>query len=126
MHAIALAVMLSLSAAPKPAKTQLKIEVKPAATVVYVDGKRKGTGAKLITLVTTPGRHHIRLVNGKDEHQDVVSLKQGETKKWTWAFEDDRPAPRQPSAEGEMEDEGEGGEQPGNDPDDDGPPVDDM
>jgi hypothetical protein len=125
MHALALTVMLALAAAPKgPQKTQLKIEVKPASTVVFVDGKRKGTGAKPITLSTTPGRHMIKLVFGKDEHQEAVQVKSGETKKWTWAFEDDRPDKRakveEPTDEGGAAPEDKGGGE------DDGPPPDEM
>jgi len=92
MTLLALAVSLALSSAPKLSqKTQLKIEVKPSNTVVYVDGKKRGTGAKPVTLTTTPGRHMIKLVFGRDEHQEVISVKKGESKTWTWAFEDDRP-----------------------------------
>ena len=54
MLSIILAV--ALSAAPKaPGKTQLKIEVKPPSSVVYVDGQRKGTGSKTLVMSVTPG-----------------------------------------------------------------------
>jgi hypothetical protein len=101
----ALALALSVSAAPASKKTQLKIEVKPAAAVVYVNGKRLGTGARTLR-VKEPGRHTIRVVHKKDEHQEVVFLKKGEAKVWSWAFEDDRPAGKGPtaSAEGEAAD----------------------
>lgn len=92
MSAIALLAALALSAAPKsPATpTQLKLDVKPSSAVIYVDGKRKGTAAKVHVVKLSPGRHTIRIVNGLDEHSEVVSLKRGESKIWQWVFEDDR------------------------------------
>ncbi len=93
MIALGLALAVALSGAPKasaPKKTQLKIEVKPTAAVIYVDGKRKGTGAKPIILPVEPGRHTIRIVHNRDEHQEVIAVKKGETTNWSWAFEDDR------------------------------------
>jgi hypothetical protein len=113
MIALGLALAVALSGAPKssaPKKTQLKIEVKPAAAAIYVDGKKRGTGAKPITLTVEPGKHTIRIVHNKDEHQEVVSVKKGETTNWSWAFEDDRkttqpavpePEATPPSKEGE-------------------------
>ncbi|MBI3180763.1 MAG: hypothetical protein HYZ28_01325 [Myxococcales bacterium] len=90
MVALALAVALALSGGPAAKKTQLKIEIKPAEAVLYVDGKKKGTGAKTHLLTVEPGRHNIRVVHHKDEHSEVVSIKKGEVKTWQWAFEDDR------------------------------------
>jgi PEGA domain len=95
MVAFAMALALTLGAAPaKSTKTQLKIEVKPASAVVYVDGVRKGTGAKPIVLTVTPGIHNIRVVHNKDQTTEVVRIKKGETLNWGWVFEDDRPDPR--------------------------------
>ena len=99
MLTLSLALAVALSAAPKasaPKKTQLQIEVKPVSAVVYVDGKRMGSGAKPIVLSVDPGRHTIRIVHNRDEHQEVIAVKKGETTKWAWAFEDDRK-PTQPS-----------------------------
>ncbi len=104
MIALSLAVALALAGAPKatpPKKTQLKIEVKPAAAVVYVDGKRKGTGAKPMAFTVEPGRHTIRIVHNKDEHQEVIVVKKGETTSWSWAFEDDRRDKKLPASEQE-------------------------
>ena len=101
MFAIALAVAVALSGAPKaapPKKTQLKVQVKPDTAVLFVDGQRKGTGAKVHTLTVEPGRHMLKVVNKGDEHQEMVSIKKGETKNWEWAFEDDR-ADKKKSAE---------------------------
>ncbi len=92
MMAFAFAVAVALSGSPTKAatRTQLKIEIKPATAVLYVDGKRKGTGEKVHVLNVTPGNHTIRVVHDKDEHQEVVSVKKGKVKIWQWAFEDDR------------------------------------
>ena len=99
MLTLSLALAVVLSTAPNasaPKKTQLKIEVKPASAIVYVDGKRQGSGAKPIVLTVDPGKHTIRIVHNKDEHQEVIAVKKGETTKWSWAFEDDRK-PGQPA-----------------------------
>lgn len=89
MIALATAVALAFAAAPaKSTKTQLKIDVKPAAAVVYVDGQRKGTGAKTILLNVTPGNHTIRVVHKKDQTTEVVRVKQGQTLSWGIEFED--------------------------------------
>jgi uncharacterized cupredoxin-like copper-binding protein len=92
MTAIEMALVLVLAGAPKgSAKTsQLKIEVKPPAAVVYVDGKKKGTGASVHNLKLAPGEHRIKIVNRRDEHEEVVNLKPGKTVSWKWTFEDDR------------------------------------
>lgn len=93
-----MALLLALAGAPKaPAKKALlKIEVKPAAAVIYVDGKRKGTGATVQTLTLNPGPHTIKIVHNKDAHEEVVAVKPG-TMSWSWAFEDDRPNPPEPT-----------------------------
>lgn len=106
MTALSLALAVALSAAPKTAplkKTQLKIEVKPASAIVFVDGKRIGTGSKVHTLTVDPGRHTIKIVHNRDEHQEVLAVKKGETTKWTWAFEDDRPQNRGKPTDAEPE-----------------------
>jgi hypothetical protein len=74
--------------------------VKPSNAVVFLDGKRVGDGTKVRTVTVTPGRHAIKVVHKKDEHQESVSVKKGETKHWQWAFEDDRPANRKTDGEG--------------------------
>lgn len=114
MIALALAAAVALGGAPKgPSKTQLKIEIKPAEAVLYVDGKRKGTGEKVHVLNVQPGNHQVRVVNPKtkDEHQDVLSVKRGETKSWQWAFEDEREDRKRAAEEAkDAEKKGEGGE----------------
>ncbi len=95
MHALVLMAALALGAAPaKSTKTQLKLDIKPAAAVVFLDGKRVGDGSKERTVTVTPGRHALKVVHKGDEHQEMISVKKGETKQWKWAFEDDRPGKR--------------------------------
>jgi hypothetical protein len=93
MLPLALALAASLATTPAPAGTKsfLKIEVKPETAVLFVDGVRRGTGAKPHTIRVEPGRHDLKVVNKGDEHQEQISVKKGETKQWSWAFEDDRP-----------------------------------
>jgi hypothetical protein len=113
MIALSLALAVALSAAPNasaPKKTQLKIEVKPANAVIYVDGKRRGTGAKPIVLPVEPGKHTIRIVHNRDEHQEVIVVKKGETTKWSWAFEDDRKSTQPVEPEKETSPPKEGAE----------------
>ena len=101
-------VAVSLSGAPKAApssKTQLKIEVQPDSAVLYVDGKRKSAGGKKLTLTLQPGRHHIKVVNRGDQHEEDVAIKKGEVKTYTWAFEDDRRDRHVAAAEAETKDE---------------------
>src|SRR5262245_32209234 len=79
---LTLAISLWMAAAP----AQLTIEVKPDASVVKVDGKRVGTGAKPINLKLSAGKHAIRVENKGDATNDEVNLKAGEKKTWKWEF----------------------------------------
>jgi len=110
MRAIGLALVLALAGAPKGAsakKTQLKIDVKPAASTVYVDGKKKGTGGSVHALSLPPGPHTIKIVHQRDEHEEMVTLKPGETLNWKWAFEDDKAEKAPGGADKEIRLEGE-------------------
>jgi hypothetical protein len=106
---LTLALGLALTTAPKNVapgngKTQLKVEIQPPAAVLFVDGKKKGTGAKKQYLLTvTPGRHTMKVTHKGDEHQEDVFVKKGEVKLWTWAFEDDRRDRRGAAAPAEGE-----------------------
>ena len=93
MLPLAMIAGLALIAAPTPPApkvTQLKVEVKPETAILYLDGRRTGTGGKLYTFTVKPGEHHIKILNHGDEHQEVVALSKGEVKKYEWVFEDDR------------------------------------
>lgn len=92
MLALALATAVALSGAPSTAKkTQLLLEVKPESVVIYVDGKRKGTAGKVRTVKVTPGTHLIKLVNGRDVHEEPVTVKSGQSLTWKMEFGDDKP-----------------------------------
>jgi hypothetical protein len=99
-------------AAPKKdGRTLLKIQVDPPSKI-FVDGKPRGAG-KSKTIELSPGAHIIRVVHKKDEHEERVILKRGETTEWSWRFEDAAPPKAAPAADGP---EGDGA------PRDDAPP----
>src|SRR3954469_9909253 len=91
---LTLALVVALSAAP----AELTIEVKPAATVVKVDGKKVGTGARPITVKLPAGKHNIRCELKGDASTDELTLKAGEKKTWKFEFqgEEKRPETTEP------------------------------
>ena len=114
MVALALVLSAALAGAPKTAgtkPTQLKLDIQPDTAVVFVDGKKKGKGGKLITLAITPGSHIVKIVNNKDEHEEQVTVKKGEQKTFQWAFEDDLETRRKKDAERKKAEEEEEGEE---------------
>jgi hypothetical protein len=95
-------VVLSSVATPS-SPTVLAVSVTPPTSVIYVDGSRRGTAARVHALHLSPGRHLVRVVNRKDEHQESVTVVRGKKTLWSWDFEDDRkpedaPAPREVKA----------------------------
>ena len=98
-----MSLLLSLMLAAAPAgPTTLIIEVSPEDTVVMVDGKKKGTGAKPITIKNiNPGRHVIELKRKGEGHSEEIDIKKGEKKTWKWAFEGSGPPPKKESKETE-------------------------
>jgi hypothetical protein len=89
MITLALVVMLGGSG---PAS--LTIEVKPEASVVKVDGKKVGTGARPITVKLPAGKHVIRCELKGDATTDEVMLKAGEKKTWKWEFTGTEKSPQ--------------------------------
>ena len=89
LRPMSLLLSLMLSAAPGP--TTLTIEVQPEDTVVMVDGKKKGTGAKPVTMSIAPGRHVIKVSRKGEGHEEEIDVKKGEKKTWKWAFEGSPP-----------------------------------
>ena len=88
---MSLLLSLMLTAAPA-GPTTLIIEVSPEDVVVMVDGKKKGTGAKPITIKNiNPGRHTIKVSRKGEGHEEDVDIKKGEKKTWKWAFEGSPP-----------------------------------
>lgn len=87
---IALTASLLLHAAP----ATITVGLKPAACVFFVDGKKKGTGAKPINLKLPSGKHIFRVVYKGDAHEEEVALKPGANAPWNWEFtgvEEDPP-----------------------------------
>src|SRR5881394_3486868 len=72
----------------------LTLEVKPDASVVKVDGKKVGTGARTITVKLPAGKHVIRCELKGDATTDEVVLKPGEKKTWKWEFTGVEKAPQ--------------------------------
>lgn len=87
MLALALVASLALSAPPAK-KTQLLLDIKPAEVVVFIDGKRRGRADKVKVVPVKAGMHLIKLQRGKDQHQEPVRVKDGESVRWEFAFED--------------------------------------
>lgn len=77
-------------------KAMLSIQVEPPSKV-FVDGKERGRSDKLKLLTLAPGAHIVRVVYKRDEHEDQVILKKGETVQYQWKFEDDKPAAPAPA-----------------------------
>jgi hypothetical protein len=67
-------------------KTGISWEVEPAEVVIMLDGKRIGEAGKLKFTSAKPGKHTIKLMNGKDETEADVVVKKGETLKFTFSF----------------------------------------
>lgn len=81
-------------APPPKAECVLTWKVAPDTVVIHVDGKKIGTAAKAPPVKLKPGMHMIRLVWGKDETEEPVELKAGESREFQYTFEDSgKPAP---------------------------------
>lgn len=90
MLTLALISHLVLTAAP----AQLTIDVQPDGVEVKVDGKKRGKSGAPIVLKLKAGRHVVRLTHKGDSHEEEISLKAGEKKTYSWAFEGSKsPAP---------------------------------
>ncbi len=93
---MSLLLSLILTAGP----TTLTIEVAPEDTVIFLDGKKKGTGAKPVTVKVKPGRHIIKVQRKGEGHEEEVEVKAGEKKTWKWAFEGSPPPKAKEPKEG--------------------------
>ncbi len=79
---LALTASLLLHAAP----ATVVVGLKPAACVLFVDGKKKGSGEKPLTLKLPAGKHIFRVVYKGDAHEEEVVLKAGTNSPWNWEF----------------------------------------
>lgn len=89
----------SQGSAVKAAKghSALKFEVAPKATVIYVDGRKKGSAGKVHKVRVKPGKHDVRLVFNKDETEFEINVQKAQEIVVKYAFEDSgRPAPKVP------------------------------
>ena len=68
------------------AKSAIRWEVTPPSVVVYLDGKKLGRAGDLKATPTTPGRHAIRLVNGKDETELEIEVGEGQIVRFVLDF----------------------------------------
>ncbi len=80
------AATLLLHAAPSGPGT-LTVEIKPASSVLFVDGKKRGDGSKPIVLKLPAGKHQLRVTHKGDAQNDEIVIKAGEKSTWKWEFE---------------------------------------
>lgn len=73
-------------AAPQD-KTGINWEVEPATVVIYLDDKRLGEAGKLKFTDAKPGKHTVKLVNGKDETEAEIVVKKGQSLKFAFSFD---------------------------------------
>jgi hypothetical protein len=67
--------------------TGIEWEVSPAHVVVFLDGKRLGEAGALKFTATSPGKHVVKLLNGKDETESDIPLKKGQKLKFVYNFD---------------------------------------
>jgi hypothetical protein len=91
----------------KKARTQLSLDVQPTSALVYIDGHAQGKAAPGKVIDVTPGLHVVRLVFGRDEHEEQIKFLEGKTTKYTYEFEGGEPAGAHPSKESPGGTEGE-------------------
>jgi hypothetical protein len=94
-------VSVLLAAAP----SQLTLEVKPADTIIFVDGKKVGDASKPRTLKLKAGSHEVKLTHSGDSHSDEIVIKAGEKLTWRFEFEEDRKPSKQPTVDEEKAEE---------------------
>ena len=77
--------------------TLIKFEVAPKATMIYVDGRKKGKAGKVHKVRVKPGKHDVRLVFNRDETEFEIKIQKGKILVIKYAFEDSgRPTPKIP------------------------------
>lgn len=73
--------------ADKAEKTGINWDVQPAEVVIFLDDRRLGEAGKLKFTETKPGKHNVKLMLGKDETEADVTVKKGQTLKFTFSFD---------------------------------------
>jgi hypothetical protein len=101
---LSLILAVALAAAPKTAaakqETMLVISVKPAQVIIFLDGRKLGTAAKEYKLKVTPGDHHIKLQLKKDSSEEIVSVKKGQKRAWSFDMTDSGDPGAKPKQDG--------------------------
>jgi hypothetical protein len=92
-------VSATATAKSKKPKTQLALDVQPTTALVYVDGRAQGKAAQGKVIDVTPGLHVVRLVFGRDEHEEQIKFVEGKATKYTYEFEGGEPAGAHPAKE---------------------------
>jgi hypothetical protein len=86
-------------AKPKKPKTQLVLDVQPTSALVFIDGHAQGKAAAGKVIDVTPGPHVVRLVFGRDEHEEQIKFLEGKATKYSYEFEGGEPIGTHPGSE---------------------------
>lgn len=80
---------IAVAEAKGKTSTGIEWQVNPDAVIIFLDGKRVGQADKLRGKVskTRPGKHTVKLTNGKDETEMDIQVKKGQTLKFTFVFD---------------------------------------
>jgi hypothetical protein len=73
--------------AEKAGETGIEWAVGPAHVMVFLDGKKVGEAGALKFTTTAPGKHTVKLMNGKDETEMEVNVKKGQKVKFEFTFD---------------------------------------
>ena len=72
---------------PKKVKTRIHWLIQPKSVEIYLDTTRLGKAGDLEFTTTSPGKHTIRLVNGKDETEFDLKISENQTLRFEFIFE---------------------------------------
>jgi hypothetical protein len=81
----------SATAKPRKTKTQLALDVRPVSALVFIDGRAQGRASRGKVIAVTPGLHVVRLVFGRDEHEEQIKFLEGKTTNYSYEFEGGEP-----------------------------------
>ena len=76
-------------------RTQLLLQIKPPTAALFIDDHSKGNASAGRIIDVSPGFHVIRLVLGKDEHEERIKFAAG--KQTTYSYEFDEASPAAPA-----------------------------
>ena len=79
---------------PKSKDGIITWKVAPENVVIFVDGKKVGPASSAKPFKTKAGMHMVKLVWGKDQAEEPMEVKAGESVEFQYTFEDSgKPAP---------------------------------